>query len=749
MKGFTLIELLAVIVILAIILLIAMPIVLNVINEARKGAFESTARGLMKTAENQCMKEMVNDSVTQITYNFESGVQTTDPEGAGLLEFSGRAPEDGYIIVYENCDVEIAITDGVWYVEKAREDKDVVAVLYDGQLDEIACEPTPDEYFIFNESTQTITGYESGIPLDLCIPEQINGIDVLAIGESAFYDAGLTSVYIPRSITFVGNGSFMYNDLTAVTLYDGVDYDWDWGWTFAYNYLLTDVTIEEGIETIPHGMFYRCYSLEEIVLPESLVTIGYEAFGSNSCCTNLVIPNNVKNILWRAFGKQNSSSQKGIETLVLGESVEIIEDDAFYGSKIETLVVPNSVTTIGASAFIGNLISNLTIGNSVTSIGNSAFRNNSLTTVTIPNSVTTIGDNAFDENNLSGTISLSSNVTSVGNRAFCGIGPSNLTWGGKTEADYWKNSGAQITGHIAPGRDMTIPSTANGTSVTSVAQYAFRGCNLKDVIIPSEITVVNKSAFTGAESINWIGKTEEQHWIRSGVLLNGHIGPTLNLVIPSSISGSNITHINDWTFSGDNLESLVISNGITWIGSSAFSGNNISNIVLPNSVTSIGDTAFRFNQIESLTLPTNLTTIGSWTFADNILTNIVLPNSLTTMGTAAFENNQLTSVTFPNNIATIPAQVFNRNSFSTITIPNSVTTISQNAFRNNQLTSIDIGSGVTTIGTYAFASNKILQGSAIIRRAEGDVTYSTSDSSGSFINNGADGLTKITPTFIP
>ncbi len=54
-KGFTLIELLAVIVILAIILLIAMPIVLNVINDAKKGAFESSAMGLIKTAENECM----------------------------------------------------------------------------------------------------------------------------------------------------------------------------------------------------------------------------------------------------------------------------------------------------------------------------------------------------------------------------------------------------------------------------------------------------------------------------------------------------------------------------------------------------------------------------------------------------------------------------------------------------------------------------------------------------------------------
>ena len=45
-KGFTLIELLAVIIILAVIALIATPIVLNVIESARKSANKDSAYGL-------------------------------------------------------------------------------------------------------------------------------------------------------------------------------------------------------------------------------------------------------------------------------------------------------------------------------------------------------------------------------------------------------------------------------------------------------------------------------------------------------------------------------------------------------------------------------------------------------------------------------------------------------------------------------------------------------------------------------
>lgn len=57
-KGFTLIELLAVIVILAIIALIATPIVLNLINTARKGAAARSAEGIRSSLKAQYFAQM-------------------------------------------------------------------------------------------------------------------------------------------------------------------------------------------------------------------------------------------------------------------------------------------------------------------------------------------------------------------------------------------------------------------------------------------------------------------------------------------------------------------------------------------------------------------------------------------------------------------------------------------------------------------------------------------------------------------
>ena len=72
-KGFTLIELLAVIIILAIIALIATPIILNVIDDAKKSAGLSEANMIYSGIENYCsveeMKEQIDSSYVRICNN--------------------------------------------------------------------------------------------------------------------------------------------------------------------------------------------------------------------------------------------------------------------------------------------------------------------------------------------------------------------------------------------------------------------------------------------------------------------------------------------------------------------------------------------------------------------------------------------------------------------------------------------------------------------------------------------------------
>ena len=98
-KGFTLIELLAVIVVLAIIALIATPMVLNTIESARKGAAKSSATTYMKELETEVIKSMM----------------TTSPIKAGkykvgdiAVDVKGDKPTEGYVCVASDGTVEKA-----------------------------------------------------------------------------------------------------------------------------------------------------------------------------------------------------------------------------------------------------------------------------------------------------------------------------------------------------------------------------------------------------------------------------------------------------------------------------------------------------------------------------------------------------------------------------------------------------------------------------------------------------------------
>ena len=113
-KGFTLIELLAVIVILAIIALIATPIVMNVIDNAQKGADARSVEGYMKAVEaayyqeyalNPGVEPTTADAIDAADYNGAT-VTCTDVEIADS-KFSATCTVNDNTFTYENGKAEI------------------------------------------------------------------------------------------------------------------------------------------------------------------------------------------------------------------------------------------------------------------------------------------------------------------------------------------------------------------------------------------------------------------------------------------------------------------------------------------------------------------------------------------------------------------------------------------------------------------------------------------------------------------
>lgn len=455
-----------------------------------------------------------------------------------------------------------------------------------------------------------------------------------------------------------------------------------------------------GILEIPKSFQYNGVKYK-------VTSIGTLAFLNCDELKSVVIPNTVEVIEREAFLYSSISSVK-IPTSVLS-----IEERAFAGcNNLRSITIPKSVTKIEAGMFYGcDSLTSITIPKTVTFIGEDAFGGcDSLTSIDIPKSVKTIESGAFTRSSIA-SINVDENnpdYCSVDNMLFNKARTELLFCPANLVGKYTIPNGVASIADKAFYGCGELTSIAIPTSVTNIGNEAFCGCDaLSSVTIPNSVTHLGDDAFMGCSALASVALSNALDSIGNGVFYGCEELTTINM--PNSVKCIGASSFRDCA----SLTSITIPNSVTSIEFRAFHGcSNLTSIAIPNTVMSIGDGAFgNCTSLTSVTLPASLSIINNYLFNScTSLTSVTIPNSVTSIGDGAFYGcSGLTSVEIPNSVTSIGYEVFlGCSGLTSVTIPNSVTSIGYVAFSGcTSLSSITIPASVTDIASNAFERTSI------------------------------------------
>ena len=201
---------------------------------------------------------------------------------------------------------------------------------------------------------------EQGVK-DLLIPEEVNGLPVVAIGVGyCIYDTSfgatpsIESISIPETVQYIGTHAFNgCTELSDLTLPTGIKYIGSWAFEdcpglkelritpdlkLDYQSLvrasgLRKVIIEEGVTFIP--FFTGCSSLTEITLPSTITKLGTDGSDGNephfwgTQITFVEIPEGVTYLGWYVFQASN------IESIILPSTLTETSTDTFDTDALE------------------------------------------------------------------------------------------------------------------------------------------------------------------------------------------------------------------------------------------------------------------------------------------------------------------------------------------------------------------------------------------------------------------------------
>lgn len=602
---------------------------------------------------------------------------------------------------------------------------------------------------------KTVTGLNNNVT-ELTILSEYNGMSVTAIGEKAFNNTALTSVYISYGIESIGKGAFF--KCTALTF----------------------VSIPNSVAIVAESVFDDCTAL----------TASYKEYG------NALYLGNVDNEFLCLIKMQSEDETTCIVhddcKIVVGnafynclemKSVSVSSNNNYYSSAdgilynknqtafvyvpraiSGTVTVPDGIESIPSNKFVYRAdLASVVLGNSVNSIEQGAFQDCvSLVSITIGSNVS-IADNAFincyklvEVINNSG-INIEKGSDTHGNIAKYALDVKTGVDSAIENKDgylfYPYGDKNYLVGYVGEETDLTLPTDYDNYDIYNYAFYKHK--NLTSVTFGGCVKNIGENAFLGCYGLTkmtlpYVGENASITYNNSQKLKSSFaylFGGKDN--IPSDLMSVTVTGVAgyyslpQWAFADCvNLKSVTIGQNVTKIGESTFRGcSGLTEITLPfigeasgasgyigvfgyifgYTTTKVDGVTWQYNDskngstgnfyyyyipssLKSVTIESKDYTIPySAFFMCKNITNVVLKR-VTAIGESAFNNSGITSVVIPDTVKSIGEKAFySCKKLTNVTIGNNVTSIGKDAFYScPELKDIVIPASVTSIGETAF-----------------------------------------------
>lgn len=423
---------------------------------------------------------------------------------------------------------------------------------------------------------------------NIIIPSTLDGQKITEIseyyGEGAFKNKGITNLQLPKTVKWINSESFEDN-------------------------LLKKVIIPDSVIAIQNYAFHN-NTIDTLILPNSLQIIGQGVFRNNSI-DSLFIPKNVRAIGLYAF-KNNSIGKLIFES---NSKLEEICGDAFSNNLLMELDIPDNVFHIGGYSFESNQISSLEIPDSITILGGGAFNGNKIAFV---NGKAFNG--FFYARKKDGKQDSTILVSYGGNNKYMNYIPENviyLSWGAfyncSLDSVIIPRNIVKIGGAAFSKNPLKKVYFEENSSIRMILEYSFNNdIDSTFFILPtnsnSEFSRYKdqyNNYFNPGDTITEISnacladlgfytlKIDDVDFTEGKInRYTGHIKGYSDIIIPDSFNGIPVTSIEDNSFNGMSLDSVILPNSIEYVGNFAFANNIITSINLPTPILKEGYDSF-------------------------------------------------------------------------------------------------------------------------------------------------------------